>query len=198
MYIKKIYGYLISLAEEFSILKGKLDTYYPPTIESENWKHWVAHIFLTTCELCRNLNGKIYSIEDIDFEEPPIHPNCRCEVLTMKAIISGNATKDGKNGADFWIKYMGRLPNYYISGKELDALGWKRGKSPKTFAPGKMATMGVYRNDDRHLPHITGRVWYEADINYYEGKRNRHRLLWSNDGLIFVTYDHYDTFYEII
>lgn len=30
------------------------------------------------------------------------------------------------------------------------------------------------------------------------GNRNRHRLLWSNDGLIFVTYDHYETFLEIL
>lgn len=34
-----------------------------------------------------------------------------------------------------------------------------------------------------------------GDIN---GKRNGHRLLWSNDGLMFVTYDHYVTFYENI
>lgn len=42
-----------------------------------------------------------------------------------------------------------------------------------------------------------GRIWYEADINYYEGRRNKHRILFPNDGLIFVTYDHYLTFYEI-
>lgn len=46
-------------------------------------------------------------------------------------------------------------------------------------------------------PSAPGRVWYEADINYYEGQRNRHRIVWSNDGLIFITYDHYHTFYEI-
>ena len=61
-----------------------------------------------------------------------------------------------------------------------------------------MITGGIYRNRNDHLPQIIRRVWYEADINYYEGKRNKHRLLWSNDGLIFVTYDHYSTFYEII
>ena len=38
---------------------------------------------------------------------------------------------------------------------------------------------------------------YEADINYDKGFRNRQRILYSNDGLIFVTYDHYQTFYEI-
>lgn len=57
---------------------------------------------------------------------------------------------------------------------------------------------GVYHNKNGHLPDAPGRVWYEADVNYYDGRRNRHRVLWSNDGLIFVTYDHYSTFYEII
>ena len=61
-----------------------------------------------------------------------------------------------------------------------------------------MITKGIYKNKYKHLPDELGRIWYEADINYYEGKCNRHRLLWSNDGLTFVTYDHYETFYEII
>ncbi|MDU7336904.1 MAG: ribonuclease domain-containing protein [Clostridium sp.] len=61
-----------------------------------------------------------------------------------------------------------------------------------------MITGGIYRNDDGHLPPSSGRIWWEADINYYSGKRNMHRLLWSNDGLLFVTYDHYETFLEII
>lgn len=31
------------------------------------------------------------------------------------------------------------------------------------------------------------RIWYEADINYYSGYRNGHRILWSNDALLFVS-----------
>ena len=96
------------------------------------------------------------------------------------------------------MKDIGRLPDYYVSKGEIEELGWHHGKAPKKFAPGKMTTMGIYRNENKHLPDKLGRIWYEADINYYEGKRNRHRLLWSNDGLIFVTYNHYSTFYEII
>lgn len=61
-----------------------------------------------------------------------------------------------------------------------------------------MITMGKYLNIDNHLPDAPGRIWYEADINYYDGRRNKHRVLWSNDGLIFVTYDHYHTFYEVV
>lgn len=55
----------------------------------------------------------------------------------------------------------------------------------------------VYQNRDNKLPDSDGRVWYEADINYNDGYRNRQRVLYSNDGLVFVTYDHYQTFYEI-
>ena len=80
----------------------------------------------------------------------------------------------------------------------MRALNWKHGKWPSNFANGKMLTKGVYDNDDNHLPQKDGREWYEADINYKIGKRNGQRIVWSNDGLIFVTYDHYKTFYEII
>lgn len=58
--------------------------------------------------------------------------------------------------------------------------------------------MGIYRNDNGHLPTKPGRIWYEADINYISGKRNAHRVVWSNDGLVFVTFDHYGTFVDVI
>lgn len=54
-----------------------------------------------------------------------------------------------------------------------------------------------YKNKERKLPSAPNRIWYEADINYISGERNRQRILYSNDGLIFVTYDHYQTFHEI-
>lgn len=113
----------------------------------------------------------------------------------MEAIVSGNTTKDGKNGADWWLEYLGILPDYYITEEELFKLGWDYGKKPSKYAPGKMLIKGTYKNKNGEAP---GRVWYEADINYTQGRRNRHRVLWSNDGLIFVTYDHYQTFYEIV
>lgn len=65
-------------------------------------------------------------------------------------------------------------------------------------APGMMIGCDVYRNRNGHLPQAEGRIWYEADINYVEGHRTRHRILYSNDGLVFVTYDHYETLIEIV
>ena len=61
-----------------------------------------------------------------------------------------------------------------------------------------MLAKGEYYNDDGHLPVEFGRVWYEADINYTDGYRGTCRVLYSNDGLVFVTYDHYETFIEIV
>lgn len=197
MYVKKMAGFVLSREEE-CIFKGKLDTFQPPTVQSTRWRHWVAQLDFKTCFTCRDHHGKIYSIYEIPDIEPPVHPNCRCEIQNMEAVLAGQATKDGENGADWWIKNIGKLPVYYISEKDLTNLGWRWGKAPAKFAPGKMFTRGIYYNSDGHLPQSSGRIWQEADINYYNGKRNGHRLLWSNDGLVFVTYDHYETFIEII
>ena len=61
----------------------------------------------------------------------------------MDAITPGGATKDGENGADYWLVHDDELPDYYISKSELEKLGWKRGRSPK-----KMGTWedGIWRH----------------------------------------------------
>lgn len=192
MLVKKTY-----ICEIKPLKKALLDTYYPPKVESSNYKNYIAELDRRTCLRCETLHGQVYLV-DAPAVSPPIHPNCRCRIVPMDAVICENATKDGKNGADWWIANFAVLPDYYISEEDITALGWRIGKSPCKYAPGKMITKGVYGNRNGHLPDVPGRIWYEADINYYDGRRNKHRLLWSDDGLMFVTYDHYKTFIEII
>ena len=55
----------------------------------------------------------------------------------------------------------------------------------------------IYQNRNEHLPIAPNRIWYEADINYEFGYRGTQRIVFSNDGLIFVTYGHYHTFIEV-
>lgn len=198
MYIKTFLGQILPVNTGSPIVKEKLDTYDPPTQESVLWEHWQAYLDERTCKTCRDNCNKIYRKGIPSRNRPPVHPNCRCWMTPLCAVQAGEATKDGTSGADWWIKYFGVLPEYYITEAELLSLGWRRGEPPVKYAPGKMVTMGIYHNRNGHLPEADGRIWYEADINYYSGKRNRHRLLWSNDGLIFVTYDHYKTFMEIL
>lgn len=115
----------------------------------------------------------------------------------MKSLPAGSATDLGINGADWCLKFYNKLPEYYITFERAKELGWegKKGNLAKV-APGKMVT-GVYENRDKHLPEKPGRIWQEADINYKNGVRNCERILFLNDGLVFVTYDHYKTFIEI-
>ena len=179
------------------IVKGRNDAYDPPTGQSSRWKHWMTEQDPKVCSACEAMQGKIYGIYEDANPAPPLHPNCRCEIEVMKSVIAGFGTRDGINGADWWLKHNGKLPDYYITWDDLYDLDYKRGKPPKKYAPYTMIYGGIYDNENNHLPSAPGRIWYEADINYYEGQRNRHRIVWSNDGLIFVTYDHYHTFYEI-
>ena len=173
------------------------DIFIPPTHDSTKWKNWLNTPYILACQDCKKYHGMIIPKYEKPNPEPPIHPKCRCRIKTLNATTAGQGTQDGKNGADWWLKYFKTLPDYYVTYSELVNAGWKKGKSPNNFLPRKMVTMGEYKNYNGHLPVAEGRTWQEADINYTEGKRNSCRILWSNDGLIFVTYDHYLTFIEI-
>ncbi|WP_434705862.1 ribonuclease domain-containing protein [Bacillus atrophaeus] len=54
----------------------------------------------------------------------------------------------------------------------------------------------MYYNTEKR-PDAKNRVWREADINYTTDYRGNDRLLYSNDGLIYKTTDHYKTFVKI-
>ena len=125
--------------------------------------------------------------------------NRRCSIQCLEAKAAGTATKLGLRGADWWLKTFRRLPGYYIAESEATQLGWIPILANLSIvAPGKMLTKGVYKNRDKRLPDAPERVWYEADINYSSGYRGGERVLYSNDGLIFATYDYYATFVEIV
>ena len=96
------------------------------------------------------------------------------------------------------MKKYGEIPADYITKSFAKQLGWRNKKGNlANVAPGKSIFGGIYHNKNGKLPSAPGRVWYEADINYSGGYRNDERVLFSNDGLMFVTYDHYYTFIEI-
>lgn len=165
---------------------------------SLKWKTWHTKPDLRTCLNCREKHGKIYAMNELVNPAPPLHPNCRCLIEKLRALVAGTATNNGINGADWYLKNYGILPMYYITSEQAINRGWDAKKGDLFLkCPGKMLFGGVYKNRNEHLPMLPGRIWYEADINYVFGYRGTERILFSNDGLIFVTYDHYNTFIEI-
>lgn len=166
---------------------------------STNWANWISKLTLFTCLLCTQQHGKIVDISMLKNKtKVNAHKNCECEYVSMRTKQVGAATDLGMEGADSYLFYSGRLPDYYVSFEAAEDAGWrsKKGNLNKVL-PGTMIGGAVYKNKDGKLPQSPGRVWYEADINYDGGYRNRQRILYSNDGLIFISYDHYQTFYEI-
>ena len=167
-------------------------------MQSKNYKHWISVVDDKRCIDCEEMHGKIYAIDENPISSPPLHYFCRCYIETMKAILAGKATDKGKDGADWWLKNTGDLPDYYITRQDAKKLGWKQKKGNlKEVAPGRMIKDN-YKNKNGHLPSDDGRVWYEADLSFKNDYRGSDRIVFSNDGLIFVTYDHYKTFTEII
>jgi hypothetical protein len=95
----------------------------------------------------------------------------------------------------------GKLPSNYVTKAQAEAAGWEPGKALGNHLPGAQIGGDVYRNENNLLPDAPGRIWYEADIGVTNAmKRSKQpgtRLLFSSDGLAFVTSDHYKTKYPL-
>lgn len=96
-----------------------------------------------------------------------------------------------------YLKKNGVLPEYYITKSEAKSYGWVPSKGNLCeVLPGRAIGGDIWSNRQKSLPVKSGRKYFEADLNYHCGNRNANRVVFSNDGLVFVTYDHYKTFQE--
>lgn len=95
------------------------------------------------------------------------------------------------------IEGRGRLPDRYVTKARAGQLGWKPGQDLCEFAMGKSIGGDRFGNRERRLPEAQGRRWTEADLDYVCGRRGAKRLVFSSDGLIYVTVDHYERFHQV-
>ena len=94
------------------------------------------------------------------------------------------------------IRRTGSLPQNFITKKQAGELGWQGGDLWR-YARGKSIGGDRFGNFERRLPDKKGRTWRECDIEYRGGARGAKRLIFSNDGLIFYTADHYESFERV-
>lgn len=99
------------------------------------------------------------------------------------------------------LRATGGLPSNYVTKAEAAAEGWAPGKALGNSIPGAQIGGDVFENADGLLPRAAGRTWYEADVGLSNmmkrSKQPGTRLVYSNDGLAFVTGDHYRSFYQL-
>lgn len=99
-----------------------------------------------------------------------------------------------KDDVALYIHLYGCLPNNFISKKDAQALGWEGG-SLEPYAPGMCIGGSYFGNYEGLLPEADGREYTECDIDTLGAKsRGAKRIVFSNDGLIYYTDDHYESF----
>lgn len=110
-----------------------------------------------------------------------------------EAEIEEDGEYTSKEDVALYLHTYQKLPQNYITKKEAKKLGWEGGKL-EPYAPGKSIGGDRFGNYEGSLPEKKGRTYKECDIDTKGKKRGAKRIVYSNDGLIYYTDDHYETF----
>lgn len=105
-----------------------------------------------------------------------------------------DGTYSSRDDVALYIHTYGHLPGNFITKKEARELGWSGG-SVEEYAPGKCIGGDHFGNYEGLLPEKSGRSYTECDIDTLGSSgRGAKRIIFSNDGLIYYTDDHYASF----
>lgn len=138
-----------------------------------------------------------YEESQLPREDPPIHDD-PTEAETDAATETPPLAEDGwyysKEDVALYLYTYGTLPENFMTKNEARDLGWEGG-SVEDYAPGYAIGGDRFGNREGLLPEADGRVYYECDIDTNgASSRGAKRIVFSNDGLIYYTEDHYESF----
>ena len=109
--------------------------------------------------------------------------------------IAENDYYSSKDDVALYLHLYRKLPDNYLTKQEARELGWEASKGNLWEVTDQKIIGGDrFGNREGKLPDQPGRQYYEADVNYEGGYRGAERIVYSNDGLIYYTDDHYETF----
>ena len=110
------------------------------------------------------------------------------------APIDEDGSYTTKDDVALYIHTYGHLPGNFITKKDAQALGWPGG-SLEPYAPGMCIGGSRFGNYEGLLSEADGRTYTECDIDtLHASSRGAKRIVFSNDGLIYYTEDHYESF----
>lgn len=124
------------------------------------------------------------------------------EVLQSAESANISVEEDGeysdKDQVALYIHIYGKLPKNYITKNEAEREGWQSHEGNLAVVlPGRSIGGDLFSNFEGSLPTKKGRIYTECDIDYKHGNRNAKRIIFSSDGLIFYTDDHYKSFEQL-
>lgn len=111
-----------------------------------------------------------------------------------QAAIDEDGEYTSREEVALYIHTYGKLPKNFIKKNEAKKLGWEGG-SLEPYAPGRSIGGDRFGNYEGLLPEAEGRRYTECDIDTMgRSSRGAKRIVFSNDGLIYYTGDHYKSF----
>ena len=109
--------------------------------------------------------------------------------------LSEDGTYTSKDEVAEYLYLYSHLPSNFITKKEAKKLGWVSSEGNlDEVAPGMSIGGDYFGNYEGLLPEADDRDYYECDIDFDGTYRNAKRIVFSNDGLIYYTEDHYESF----
>lgn len=163
---------------------------------SRNFMKYLAGIFLLILVLLGGCAGGTASSGQTT-EKATLQASGEQESEVQRE-VSEEEEYTSKEDVALYLHLFGHLPDNFITKKEARELGWvsKEGNLGKV-APGKSIGGDYFGNYEGLLPEKKGRNYYECDIDSTGGYRGAKRIIYSNDGWIYYTEDHYQTFEEL-
>ena len=129
-----------------------------------------------------------------DTPAPTAQPTAAPKPTATPLSVDEHGSYDSRDEVALYIHLYGHLPENYITKTKAKKLGWPGG-SLEPYAPGKCIGGGEYLNKEGLLPSAPGRRYFECDIDTMgRSKRGVKRIVFSNDGLIYYSGDHYESF----
>ena len=126
-------------------------------------------------------------------EKPSALPETEPPAPTLT--VSEDGWYDSKEEVALYLHLYGRLPGNYVTKAEAEAKGWTGGSVERYTGEGTAIGGDRFGNREGYLPEAKGRTYTECDIGTVgENSRGAKRLVFSNDGLIYYTEDHYNSF----
>ena len=112
--------------------------------------------------------------------------------------VEEDETYTSKEEVALYIHLFNHLPDNFITKNEAKDLGWVSSEGNlDEVAPGKSIGGDRFGNYEGQLPEKKGRKYFECDIDYEGGYRDSKRIVFSSDGLVYYTEDHYETFEKL-